>query len=253
MLGFAKNMLSASAQFLASIILVAALSFSARADDCEDIVCTFTLRGPISSTTVATLQKKLSERPVGKYVVLRVDSEGGDVEAAMSLGRAIRSAAPVGVIVFQSDCFSACVLAIAGATDRQLNVGRIGIHRPYSSGAPATSFSTNTTRFKELEERIRSYLSEMNIPPSLLDEMLRYEPKTMHVMTPEELSRFRLEGADYIWQDHIDSRLAQRYGIDKSTYLSRQAKADRSCNQSLKTLASTVSRIECKEAILNGR
>jgi hypothetical protein len=223
------------------------------AEDCKGEGCTFTLQGPISSVTVAKLQKKLSDRPPGKPVVLLVDSEGGDVEAAMSLGRAIRAAAPVGVIVFQTDCLSACVLAIAGATNRQLKAGRIGIHRPYSSGPPATSFSANATRFKELEGRIRLYLNEMNLPPALLDEMLRYEPNAMHVMTQEELSRFRLEGSDYIWQDQIDSRLARRYGLDKGTYLSRQAKAERSCKQSLDTPESAQSWTDCKEMILRGK
>ncbi len=246
-------MFRASAHFLAAFASVAFFSPQAVADDCKGVGCTFTLRGPISSGTVATLQKQLSERPQGKPVVIVVDSEGGDVEAAMSLGRAIRAAAPVGVIVFQSDCLSACVLAIAGATNRQLKAGRIGIHRPYSSGPPATSFTTNAARFKDLEGRIRLYLNEMNLPTALLDEMLRYEPQTMHVMTQEELSRYRLEGSDYIWQDQVDSRQAQRYGLDKGTYLSRQAKADRLCKQSLDTPKSAQSWLDCKETILRSK
>lgn len=233
--------------------MAASVFHSASAGECKGVGCTFLLQGPISSATVATVQKKLSERPAGKPVVLLVDSEGGDVEAAMSLGRAIRAAAPVGVIVFQSNCLSSCVLAIAGATNRQLKAGRIGIHRPYSNGAPVASFSANTTRFKELEARIRSYLHEMNLPSSLLDEMLRYEPHTMHIMTQEELARYRLEGDDYIWQDQVDSKLAQRYGLKKPTYLSRQAMANRSCKQSLDTVESAQSWIDCKEAILRGK
>lgn len=252
-LGVAKHMYRALAHLLAATVIVAVFSTRSVAQDCKETGCIFTLQGPISTSTVATLQRKLSERAPGKPVVLLVDSEGGDIEAAMSLGRAIRAAAPIGVIVFQSDCLSACVLAIAGATSRQLKAGRIGIHRPYSSGPPATSFAENAVRFKDLERRIRLYLNEMNLPTTLLDEMLRYEPQTMHVLTQEELSRFRLEGSDYIWKDQIDSRLAQRYGLDKGTYLSRQTKAARFCKQPFDTPESAQAWIDCKENILRGK
>jgi hypothetical protein len=236
-----------------AIVLAAIAQPAAAAGECKSTGCIFTLQGPIFPASVAALQSKLASRPPGASVLLLVDSEGGDVEAAMALGRAIRAAAPVSVIVSQSDCLSSCVLAIAGATNRQLKAGRVGIHRPYSNGPPAASFLANATRFKELEGRIRLYLNEMNLPPALLDEMLRYEPQTMHILTQEELSRFRLEGSDYIWQDQIDSRLAQIYGLDKGTYLSRRAKAESSCKQSLNTPESAQSWINCKETILRGK
>jgi hypothetical protein len=237
------------------VIAILSLLFSVpvAAEGCTATGCTFELRGPISFETVATIKAKLAARPVGKPVLIFVDSKGGDVEAAMSLGRAIRAAAPVSIFVFQADCHSACVLAIAGATTRQLRAGRIGIHRPYSVGVPAASFAQNAKNFKDLEDRIRSYLNEMNLPPGLLDEMLRYEPQTLHVMTPEEISRFRLDGTDYIWRDQLDSEAAQRYGIDKSTYLARRTKADRTCTQSLDTPASAQLWIDCREGILRGR
>lgn len=229
--------------------------YSPPKNDCTEVsrICIFHLQGPISLATVASFKEMFDARPKGHAALILVDSQGGDVEAAMALGRLIRAAAPVGAVVFQSDCLSSCVLTIAGATHRQLRAGRIGIHRPYSIETSAGSYADNTKRFRELERRIRVYLDEMNIPPALLDEMLRYEPQTMHLLTKDELSRFRLEGSDYIWQDHIDSAGARRYGLDKQTYLSRSQKADKSCTHSLDSPKSAQAWIDCRESIFRAK
>ena len=129
----------------------------------------------------------------------------------------------------------------------------MGIHRPYTVGAPAADYAESAKRFKEIERSIRDYLNEMNIPASLLDEMLRYKAESMHILTPSELSRFRLEGSDYVWQDQIDSTAARRYGIDKRTYLSRKAQVDRNCKRSAETADSLKKWITCRESILRAK
>jgi hypothetical protein len=64
-----------------------------------------------------------------------INSRGGDVAAAMAIGRMLRKEnAWLGV---NGVCISACVLILAGAVDRQIGKSdAVGIHRPYFGTTP---------------------------------------------------------------------------------------------------------------------
>lgn len=221
---------------------------------CTDIACDYHLRGEITPASVSDLKAFLAARQPGKPTTVTFDSFGGDITAAMALGRLIRANAPISGVVFPSNtCASACVLALIGATHRFVEGARIGVHRPYSADTTATGSDAHSAKFKSVEAAVRRYLLEMNVGESLLDEMLRYEAESVHYLSKDELSRFRISGTDYIWQDRADSAMARRYSIDKATYLRRKVMADRNCAQSLAAEASAQQWVACRDAILSGK
>jgi hypothetical protein len=76
------------------------------------------------------------------------------------------------------DCVSACVLILAGAIDRFVTSGRVGIHRPYTARLDPT-WSVDKVRnvYRTTLQEIRSYLREMNVSEQLADDMLAIEPE----------------------------------------------------------------------------
>jgi hypothetical protein len=64
-----------------------------------------------------------------------LDSPGGEVDAALKIGQIIRKNEWSVTVPGNSKCFSSCALIyIAGVW--RMNVGLIGLHRPYFSSAP---------------------------------------------------------------------------------------------------------------------
>ena len=117
-----------------------------------------TLRGPITNNEVEVLGKllapyldatylksnpkpnwyKADQTDVGYWLTL--DSEGGDVYAALRIGRMLRKARAWTHVLKGSKCISACVFLLAGSVRRDVDGGVVGIHRPYSSDTEALSF-----------------------------------------------------------------------------------------------------------------
>ena len=61
---------------------------------------------------------------------LIIDSPGGNVVAAMNIGRMLRNARMPISIPKGKECVSACIMVLAAAVERNYG-GKIGIHRPY--------------------------------------------------------------------------------------------------------------------------
>ena len=92
------------------------------------------LHGYITSADVygarvmESLLKNGKQRIAGNVVSFA--SNGGEVEAAMELGRVLRKLGVTAVVAEGDQCLSSCVFAFMGG-DRRTVAGRIGIHRPY--------------------------------------------------------------------------------------------------------------------------
>jgi hypothetical protein len=194
-----------------------------------------------------------------------LDSLGGDVDAAMAIGRVLRSTLAVAGVFSNpgggappNTCASACVLVLAGATDRTVT-GRVGIHRLYTTDTATTDYESLQRTHRELEVRIRSYLREMNIPESLYDAMTRYASEEIHFLTKSELAIYHLDGVDPVLQDLANSRAAAKYGISKQEYLRRVSLAKRICNPLLDRFNRSLEEkyllefFECDEDVKSGR
>ena len=186
--------LTAAALLAAAVGAQAAIT---EATPCRDphrappAACTITVTGKITARDPLTLAGILHRTDLGKTLLLvRFDSGGGDAHAAMALGRALRAAAAHGYVPPRRRCFSACVLALAGAATRAVH-GRVGIHRPQPIAAPAL-FPAGAPKRDDSAREIRGYLAEMQVSASLYDAMVKVPPKDMRILTPSELRAYGL-------------------------------------------------------------
>lgn len=90
----------------------------------------------------------------------KLDTPGGDVVAAMTIGRLLRKERAYVQIDPDAVCLSACVLVLAGAVEREVQ-GKIGIHRPYFE-IPADPISTDNIKeaYQNMLQQMRIYLRE---------------------------------------------------------------------------------------------
>ena len=99
---------------------------------CDRNVCTIYLDEPITAELFKKVQVLIEKREPTRVVQVYVDSPGGDLDAAMRIGRLLRESAPVTATVAPGAvCVSACVLSLVGATTRIIG-GKVAIHRPYT-------------------------------------------------------------------------------------------------------------------------
>jgi hypothetical protein len=187
---------------MAAVALIAAAAGAraaiAEATPCRDpyrpppAACTLRVSGDITARDVLTLNGILHRIDLVKTLLLvRFDSGGGDAHAAMAIGRALRAAAAHGYVPPRSRCFSACVLALAGASGRAVH-GRVGIHRPEPVDMSKISRAESLRRTEQGAREIRHYLAEMGISRRLYDAMVQVPPNDMRILTPAELRAFGL-------------------------------------------------------------
>lgn len=115
------------------------------------------------------------------------DSPGGNIAAAMRLGRLIRSQNLPTAQTRHSECASACALAFFGGIVRFAETGSIGVHK--SSFAPDVQLDKDTavSAVQSMTADIVDYLIEMGISPALLSLSLRYEDWDMRYLSHSEM------------------------------------------------------------------
>ena len=193
---------------------------------------------PISKSTLAGVRKainhieketgrKCSSRHEGLKVILV--SDGGDVDAALAIGRLLRENKAHVSIPHNHQCNSSCVFLIAGAVTR-LIVGEVGIHRPYfaelSMDVPVATIRNVR---EEQVKKIRSFLDEMDIAPQLLDAMLSVPPSEVRYLSKPELQFYRLSITDPTHEEAGAAMFAEVLGISTAEWRRRQAQANQEC------------------------
>lgn len=225
---------------------------------CDAWSCTYVIQGPIKASTLDELRNFLVTRAQNLPLLVHFDSPGGDLGPAIAIGRLLRANAPVsGTVYTGTRCIGACVLALAGTTTRSVDGAEIGLHRLYAPEVkpPKDSRKPPAPPAASPEAELRAYLNEVNVPVQLLDEAAKHEPQSPHALTVDELSRFRIAGTDWVWQEQEDAIAAERYKTDKVTYRQRRLQASRQCDLLLRDPRSTPQweeRDRCRQAVLEG-
>lgn len=204
------------------------------------------LRGPISTNDVAVFQKLLapyldknyfkknpkpklySPNPADVGYWVNLESEGGDVYAAMAIGRMFRKARVWALVGWSGKCMSSCVLLLAGAVKRStFDGGPVGIHRPYSTSTGSGSFEELQTKTTKLGVDVAAYLQEMNIPSSLYESMRLIPPESIKILGLSELEKFGLYDNDPVFAELNDNSEAKLARISKQEFMSRKAQSKR--------------------------
>lgn len=210
-------------------------SVGARADfmafDCLNVDGCYEISGSITQEDAQIAKHVVSKELSKKYQAspfFYLNSKGGDVFAAISIGRELRKIFGVGVVMEDSVCLSSCVFILAGAAQRK-TLGKVGIHRPYSISTERTDFHTAQDKHNKLMGIVKNYLVEMNIPPSLYEAMIRISPEEIRVLSDAELAIFGLDKNDPVYDDVVDTNYANQFGLTKAEYLARKKKVADIC------------------------
>lgn len=147
---------------------------------------------------------------------------GGDIDAAMQLGRLLRELGVFTLVGADDQCLSACVFAFMGGERRSV-AGRLGIHRPYF---PYThDVPDRQLRFRHLQRTLKAYVEELDFPTSFYEAVMLVPPESMKILTPAELKRFYLEGISPSSEDLADAAAARRLNLSMFEYLKHKATA----------------------------
>ena len=149
---------------------------------------------------------------IGKRI-LDIDSAGGHVEAAIRAGDAIGENDWTIWVRGDSHCYSACVLLLA-AGDMRVIAGPVGVHRMIRVGSSATSRRELGEELRAISESLRDYLERNGASREVYDLMTTVPNRTLRILTPEELERMGLSGANAVEDDLNRIRLARNCGID---------------------------------------
>jgi len=201
---------------------------------------------------ISTLKNKYGENNCkNSSTIIRINSRGGNVDEALLIGREIRKNS-FGVLVLEkSQCLSSCVFILASGLNKMV-MGTVGIHRPYFTYIQEGKTADEIRSMRDsLTQRIKSFLNYVDVPESLLEEMLAYPPEKLKVLSEQDLIKFRLTGTDAT-QDEIDTASqANFYNLTSAEYRKRYEDAYAKCSPFINVNTSAEKIVKCiKSSIL---
>lgn len=240
--------------------LFAALAFAsstALADVTKDASCQtaagcYTIAGTITNedaAAVARIAASLKDQGmVGPKFLL--NSGGGSLFAGIEIGKSLRQMRALAMVTLNSQCASACVFILAGAS-RRATYGAVGIHRPYTEQVGNIDIAQAQVDYRDTQAKARAYLQDMNLSDDLYEAMVRIPSEQIHVLSKEELARFGLDKNDPVEQEFLDAGGAGLYGLSKSEYLRRKALATTQCDKYLESETLALKYGDCYEAVMS--
>lgn len=182
------------------------------------------------SQTIKDLKSRVPSKSCSdSRLTMQLISNGGDVEAAIALGRVIRQQEMEVIVPSNSSCLSSCVLVLAAGVDR-VAFGRIGVHRPYfESLSDRTSIAEIKKKREAALSMVRTYLVDMDIAPTLLDLMLSTPPEKIRFLSMSELEELRLHGKDANYEEREVAKEARFWNLNSAEYRKRSSVVERSC------------------------
>jgi hypothetical protein len=235
-------------------------------------------KGQIRPDDYEFIKTKLSQFPKLPFGVLApeilIESNGGDVNTAMQIGRLFR--ANMAKVVAHGTCASSCIFLLLGGVQRSVMpdetsatsltfnllqptlVARIGVHRAYRTSVAASETAKDIRAARvALKERVVKYLEEMDIAPELASLMDATPPEEMRFLSKQELARYRITGRDPSDDERVTAMLAQRYKITSAEYRMREVASESLCDKTsfIKTRGSQPRLLlseyfDCKERVM---
>jgi hypothetical protein len=188
------------------------------------------ISGKITADDAMALQE-LSADMERKYVRVELDSRGGDVRAAMQIGRLVRKYDGHTGIGLDAKCYSSCALIFIAGVSR-LNLGELGLHRPYLASEPQNRHVVET-HVPLMLSQVKQYVQEMGITDNFYQQMVNTEPSQMviysvlHHRALDKLVPFD----DPVYQEVEISYDARRFGVTTSEMRQRQHAANELCRR----------------------
>jgi hypothetical protein len=141
-------------------------------------------------------------------VQIDVDSPGGEIFAALEIGRLLRAEGVSLVVGRGASCLSACVFLLMGAIDRTISGhARVGIHRPALRGPQARGrgHASEDAIVAALADQLVLYAQQMHVPRTIIDAMMALPPDRVEVLSAAALATYGISTRETV-------ALAQRRG-----------------------------------------
>jgi hypothetical protein len=155
--------------------------------------------GEITKNTLMAFRALRSNYANPPFLHVALNSVGGDVGAAIEIGRIIRQSYGITAVGMQNDykgqkksigCFSACVLVYASGIAKQVGVSaKVGVHQHFlpKEAVEALSVEDGIRYLKETRKNISIYLDEMGVPQEFLSLANSINQTSLHMMSDKEL------------------------------------------------------------------
>ncbi|RYH02792.1 hypothetical protein EU805_09340 [Salipiger sp. IMCC34102] len=126
-----------------------------------------------------------------------LNSPGGSVMDALAIGRQMRDAG-LGTRMTETDiCLSACPYLLASGTDREVEDGAlVGVHQHYFGENTALPAFLAVEDIQRGQGDVMTFLDQMGIDPLVMQHALVTPPDEIYLLTPEELTRYRMTTGD---------------------------------------------------------
>ena len=141
--------------------------------------------GTISRDDATKLAQREAEAELefGFNPELFLNSTGGDVDAAMSIGRIVRRIDGFTQVKRNAQCYSSCALIYIAGVDRYVGVdllgtGLIGLHRPYFASFPQAR-AVIEREAPQMLQSLKRYIEEMGLSDNFYNQMVTTEPSSM--------------------------------------------------------------------------
>ena len=154
---------------------------------------------------------------------LSIDSPGGEVSAALLMGRLIRKYQIDVQTTVDGKCASACVFLFAAGVSR-IAFGPVEIHRPYIIDSSA-SFEKTQDVYRVLEQKIKKFLRDMNVNESLYEAMMSISPEESKKLSLREIYDFGMLPTDPVHDEFLENRKATLLGFSKVEWLIKKRHA----------------------------
>jgi hypothetical protein len=211
-------------------LLAATLTAFADTAITDGTISTVHISGTITNRDAEQLQE-LSTKLERKVPMVFLDSTGGEVSAAISIGRLIRKIS--GWTYIFGRCYSSCALIFIGGVER-FNYGELGLHRPYLSSSPQ-SRETLEKQVPLMLSMIKSYVTEMGITDNFYQQMVNTEPSQMLTLGDGD-STALVPVKDAVFDEVETARNARRFGLTTAQMRQRDQDADLCLRRGLDTI-----------------
>ena len=189
----------------------------------------------IKESDAKQLQEISAELEFASPLVVWLDSKGGDVSAAIKIGKLIRKydgqtiiGSFPAVIAENPKCYSSCALIFNAGVRRAVIDGVLGLHRPYLSALPQ-SRETVEKQVPLMLSMLKNYVNEMGITDNFYQQMVNTEPSRMMMYYSDNYTGLVPE-IDAVYAEVEIARDARRYGITTSEMRQRE-QDEKSCER----------------------
>ncbi len=143
--------------------------------------------------------------PVAPGTPVYLNSPGGNVGAAVSLGSLFRSRGVTAVVAGVTEngvavagaCYSACAYALVGASRRYVpGRSRVGIHR-MQAATEALAGADERAEHRAAASTLKGYTARMGVDPLMISSAERTPSQSIHVLTASELRRWGVANGRY--------------------------------------------------------